>query len=116
MTSFPDEAVFVCNFGHGDTWLAGIISKTQTYAVKFSVHCHVDHIHPHSVDSHIQPTDSDNNLDNVISILASSDNVVPPETLVSLSTLVLNSRDRYEKNGNQILRTSKHTLQIAILE
>ena len=35
---------------------------------------------------------------------------------VSLCTLVLNSRDRHEKNGSQILRTSKHTLQKAILE
>ena len=27
---FPDEPVFICNFGKGDTWLAGIISKMQS--------------------------------------------------------------------------------------
>ena len=31
--------------------------------------------------------------------------------LLSLSTLVLNSKDRHEKNGNRILHTSKHTLK-----
>ena len=30
---------------------------------------------------------------------------------ISLSTLVLNSRDRYEKNGYRILRALKHTLK-----
>ena len=35
---------------------------------------------------------------------------------LSLSTLVLNSRDQYEKNGYQILHASKHILQKAILE
>ena len=33
---------------------------------------------------------------------------------VSLSTLLLNSRDQYEKYGNQILRILKHALRLAI--
>ena len=30
---------------------------------------------------------------------------------ISLSMLVLNSRNLHEKNGNRILHTSKHTLK-----
>ena len=36
--------------------------------------------------------------------------------LLSLSVQVLNSRDRHEKNGDQILHTTKHILQKAVLE
>ena len=36
--------------------------------------------------------------------------------LLSLSTIVLNSRDRYEKNGNQILHALKHALGLVIFE
>ena len=35
---------------------------------------------------------------------------------ISLSTLILNSRDRYEKNGNRILCAWKHALELVIFE
>ena len=35
---------------------------------------------------------------------------------ISLSTLTLNSRDQYEKNGNRILRVWKHALGLVIFE
>ena len=84
----PDESVFVRNFGHGDTWLAGIISKPkdpQTYDVKLLdnrvIHHHVDHIRPRSVDPNIQPTDNADTLDDLVLIPTSSDYMVPPLTL-----------------------------------
>ena len=84
----PDERVFMCNFGQGDTWLAGIISKAQgpqTYDVKLLdnriVRRHIDHIRPRSVDPNIQPTDNDDTTDDLIPIPTSSDNAVPPSTL-----------------------------------
>ena len=83
-----DEPVFIRYFGQGDTWLAGIISKSQgprTYDVKLPdnrvLRRHVDHIRPRSVDQNIQPTDSDDTLDDPIPIPTSSDDVVPPPTL-----------------------------------
>ena len=76
----PDESIFVLNFGQGDTWLAGIISKPQgpqTYNVKLPdnrvIHHHVDHIRPRSVDPNIQPTDNHDILDDLIPIPTSSD-------------------------------------------
>ena len=100
---FPGEVVFVCNFDHGDIWLAGIIRKSQcpqTYVVKLSddriVCCHIDHIHPHSVDLHIQPTDSNNTLDDVISIPASFDSVVPPATLVAVQSSLSTTKQTHD--------------------
>ena len=36
--------------------------------------------------------------------------------VVSLGTLVPNSSNQFEKNGSQILHTTKHTLKYALLE
>ena len=36
--------------------------------------------------------------------------------VLSLGMLVSNSRDRHEINGEQILHTTKHTLQYALFE
>ena len=95
----PDEPVFIRNFGKGDTWLAGIISKrqsAQTYDIKLPdnkiLRRHVDHIRPRSVDP-IQPTDNDDNQHDVIPIPTSSDNATPPSTL-RRSTRVSRPPDR----------------------
>ena len=34
--------------------------------------------------------------------------------MISLGTLVPNSRERHEKNGYRIFRTSKHTLKLTL--
>ena len=84
----PDAAVFVCNFGQGDKWLPGIISKAQgprTYNIKLSdnriIRRHVDHIRPRSVEVDFQPADGDDTLDDIIPLSTSSNTVLPPESL-----------------------------------
>ena len=91
--------MFIRNFGKGDTWLAGIISKTQstqTYDIKLPdnriLYRHVDHIRPRSIDP-IQPTDNDDNQHDVILFPTSSDNATPLSTL-RRSTRVSRPPDR----------------------
>ena len=96
----PDEPVFVRNFGKGNTWLAGIISKalsTRTYDIQLPdnriIRRHIDHIRCRSVDPNIQPIDNDDNQLDMIPIPTSSDNATPPSTL-RRSTRVSRPPDR----------------------
>ena len=98
-----DEAVFVCNFAQGDTWLAGKIVNApgpRSYNVKLSddriVRRHADHIRPRSED--LSEESTDNALDEIITITISdqnppANNVVPPIPL-RCSTRISRPPDR----------------------
>ena len=82
----PDDAVYVRNFGEGDTWLAGTIVNApgpRSYNVKLSddrvVRRHADHICFRCLPDQISDTSSDGTIPfpTISDAIPPADNVVP---------------------------------------